>query len=290
MGEANRMGRREVLAAAVLLVVGVLVLATVAQPAGAVFPGRNGKIAFNKYSPRDDDFRIYTVEPGGTGQSMLGEGPGYSPSWSADGETVAFERTTQHGPDTFSVDIFVMNADSGDVRQITSGTADDYNPAFSPDGETIAFVREPFGTGTDLFMIKLDGTALTQFTNTPTMDEGSLAFSPSGDKVVFSRAGSRNSDVFVVNSDGTETENLTKMRRIDEYHPDWSPDAQKITFTSYPFGRPGGEQENADISVMNAADGTERKDLTDGLRRLACILPRRDQDRFLQNNLLQDQG
>jgi len=32
MGEANRLGRRGVLAAAVLLMVGVLVLATVVQP------------------------------------------------------------------------------------------------------------------------------------------------------------------------------------------------------------------------------------------------------------------
>jgi TolB protein len=264
MSRAGYAGTTGALAAAVMSAAVLLVLAAVAQPAGAAFPGQNGKIAFNKYSPRDDDFRIYTVEPDGTGQSTLGEEPGYSPSWSTDGEMVAFECTTRHGPDTFSEDIFVMNADGGDVRQITSGTAYDYNPTFSPDGETIAFVREAFGSGTDIFTIKLDGTALTQLTNTPTMDEGSLAFSPTGDEVVFSRAGSRNSEILVVNSDGTETENLTKTRRVDEYHPDWSPDGQKITFTSYPFGRAGGEQENADISVMNAADGSERKDLTDG--------------------------
>jgi hypothetical protein len=42
MGEVNRLGRRGVLAAAVLLAVGVLILAAVAEPARAAFPGGNG--------------------------------------------------------------------------------------------------------------------------------------------------------------------------------------------------------------------------------------------------------
>jgi hypothetical protein len=62
---------------ALVAVVILLVLVAVTQPAGAAFPGQNGEIAYTKYSPRDDDFRIYTVGPDGTGQSTLGEWPGY---------------------------------------------------------------------------------------------------------------------------------------------------------------------------------------------------------------------
>ena len=79
MGEANRLGRREVLAAAVLLVVGVLVLATVAQPADAAFPGQNGDIAYAKFSPSSESSRIFTMNPDGSEQTLLE--PGFSPSY-----------------------------------------------------------------------------------------------------------------------------------------------------------------------------------------------------------------
>jgi hypothetical protein len=81
MGEANRLGRSGVLAAAVLLVVGVLVLAAVAQPAKAAFPGQNGDIAYAKFSPSSEEARIFTMNPDGSEQTLLepGSSPSYSP-------------------------------------------------------------------------------------------------------------------------------------------------------------------------------------------------------------------
>ena len=157
-----------------------------------------------------------------------------------------------------------MDSEGADPVPVTSGPAYDHSPTFL-DNDTVAFIRDSRRNGTDIFKKDIGAPGSENLTNTPVMYEETLAatFDGTDAKIAFTTY-NRSSDIFIMNDDGSDVTNLTRTGRIDEYHPDWSPDAQKITFTSYPFGRPGGEQENADISVMNAADGTERKDLTDG--------------------------
>jgi TolB protein len=269
MGGAKYLGARTVLAAGLMFAVVLLVLVASVEPADATFPGKNGKIAFMKFSPRTEVSQIHTINPDGSEQSKLGSG--YSPSWSADGSMVAFERSTEDVQGNYGEDIYVMDADGTDVRQITSGQAFDHSPSFSPDGETIAFIRETYEESTDtftadIFTIKLDGTELTNLTQTATKYEESVVFSPDGSKIAFTRYGRYGSEIFVMDSDGsTAPENLTNTRRVEEYHPDWSPNGRRIAFTTYRFEEPrrGGQfEENAEISVMRS-DGTRKKDLTE---------------------------
>jgi TolB protein len=271
MGVAKCLGMRTALAAAVMLAVVLLVLVVGLDPAGAAFPAENGKIAFTKFSPRTEASRIYTVNPDGSGQSSLGSG--YSPSWSPDGQMVVFGRSTADGGDYYDGDIYVMDTRVGtDAKQITSGQAYDHSPSFSPDGETIAFIRETYEEATDtftadIFTIKLDSTEPTNLTQTPNKYEESVAFSPEGSKIAFTRYGRYGSEIFVMDSEGSSSapENLTNTRRVEEYNPEWSPSGRRIAFTTYRFEEPQrGEQfeENAEISVMRS-DGTRRKDLTE---------------------------
>jgi TolB protein len=264
MSKTNRLGIRGVLAAAGLLAVSLLVLIAAANPAGAAFPGKNGKIAFMTFSPRTEDSQIHTINPDGSEQSKLGSG--YSPSWSADGQMVVFERYSDGSEDSFNQDIYVMDSDGSDVRRITTSRAYDHSPSFSPDGQTIVFVRESRRSGADLFTIKLDGTGLMRLTETEGVFEESPVFSPDGTKIAFSRLGYTGQEISVMNSDGTEQKNLTNTRRIEEFAPDWSPDGSRIAFTSQRFSRLGGGEEPEEdrrISVMNS-DGTSKKDLTEG--------------------------
>lgn len=265
-----------------LLAMGMLVLVAGAGPAEATFPGKNGKIAFVKDNYRQSTSGIFTINPDGSAESRLRSGS--SPSWSADGHKVVFERFGGDDGD-FDLDIYVTNAGGGGLRQVTSGSAYDHSPSFFPDGQKIAFIRDSPRHGTDIFTINLDGTQLSKLTNSATFYEESLAVSPDGEKIAYSRY-NMSSDIFVMNSDGTDTQNLTKTGRVDEFGPDWSPDAQKIAFTSYRFNfveageaaegeafapealareaQASQEPEvSAEISVMNA-DGTERRDLTSG--------------------------
>ena len=276
MSRVGHLRATGVLVAAVMLAMILLIVVVGARPADAAFPGKNGKIAFTKGSG------IFTMNPDGSEPDRLG--PGYSPSWSADGTKVVFEKFSGDGEEEFNSDIYVMNADGSGAEQITSGRAYDFSPSFFLSGDKIAFVRESPRNGTDIFTKDLTTNELTKLTDDPGFYEESLAVSPDGTKIAYSRY-NRSSEIFVMDSDGTDTQNLTRTGRIDEFEPDWSPDGAKIAFTSYRFNfvelgdaEEGKDfepatianeaatsedtvEEKVEVSVINA-DGTDREDLT----------------------------
>src|SRR5437763_3126708 len=58
------------------------------------------------------------------------------PTWSPDGNRIAFARTVPGNSD-----IYAMNADGTNVTRLTFDTLREYTPAWSPDGSMIAFIR-----------------------------------------------------------------------------------------------------------------------------------------------------
>lgn len=281
MSRVGHLRTTGVLVAAVMLAMILVVVVAGARPADAAFPGKNGKIAFSKDNFRQGSSGIFTINPDGSEPDRLG--PGYSPSWSADGAKVVFERFSGDGEEEFNQDLYVMNADGSGVEQITSSRGYDFSPSFFPTGDKIAFIRDSPRNGTDVFTMNLDGTGLTKLTDDPGFYEESLAVSPDGTKIAYSRY-NRSSEIFVMNADGSNRQNITTTGRVDEFGPDWSPDGAKIAFTSYRFdfvmmgdakegkafepatieseaAAPDEPQEDVEVSVMNA-DGTDREDLT----------------------------
>ena len=72
------------------------------------------------------------------------EGPRGHPTFSPDGEQVAFE---WNGARHDNSDIYVTLVGSSDIRRLTTDPSADSNPTWSPDGRQIAFLRErPDGT------------------------------------------------------------------------------------------------------------------------------------------------
>ncbi len=61
-----------------------------------------------------------------------------NPSFSPDGEQVAFESRGERSDNT---DIYIKLIGSSEVRQLTTDPAPDWDPTWSPDGRQIAFVR-----------------------------------------------------------------------------------------------------------------------------------------------------
>jgi len=122
----------------------------------------------------------------------------------------------------------------------------------SPDGKKIVYSRGSI-TNSNLFKINADGTGKIQLT---TSGDGNNdpAWSPNGDKIVFS-GDDNNGDnqLFVINEDGSNRQQLT-FGDLNTREPHWSPDGSKIVFDAFPV-------DNYEIYVVNA-NGTNPTQLT----------------------------
>jgi Tol biopolymer transport system component len=250
---------------------GLLTL-TAVEPAGAAFPGGNGKIAFT--STRDGNVEIYTMNADGSSQARLTNATGNdaSPAFSSDGSRIAFESSRpSSNPSDPSIDreIWVMNADGTSQAQITHNTSTDTEPTFSPDGAKVAFTsnRQAVDGTTDrdiwvqdLANPKNDPVNLT---NSPGDDE-TPSWSPDGTKIAFRSdrpvGSSTDFDIWVMNADGSGTPtNLSNASAGNDSSPSWSPDGSKVAFDNL---SPSGPSSVGEIFAVDAT-GNNLTQVTD---------------------------
>jgi Tol biopolymer transport system component len=220
------MSRRSSFALAAVATVAALVSAS---PAGAAFPGRNGKIAFADDSAGSG---IFTLSPDGSVALIPGaNGPNAYPAWSADGRRIAF-MSTRNG----NAEVYVMNADGTGQRRLTNNSEFDSLPAWSPDGTKIVFQSQRDGDN-ELYTMNADGTEQTRITNRPGWD-AEPAWSPDGRRIAFARSTiGFPIDLFTMNPDGTDVTQVPTASEHPECEdqrfdgsPDWSPDGKKLVF------------------------------------------------------------
>lgn len=194
--------------------------------------------------------------------------------YSPDGRTIAF-----YSPVAGTPQLFLMNADGTGRTQLTNLAVGAQFPSWSPDGQKIVFHsnRRP----RDVFVINVDGTALTNLTETFTIasttqlsDDSRADWSPDGSKIAFMSDQADpdvlHEEVYVMNADGSEPSRLTfTPNKKRAQAPDWSPDGTKIVFQS------DRDEPAFDIFVVNA-DGTDVRNLTPTPPGATC--PRRDLD------------
>jgi WD40 repeat protein len=236
---------------AVLGAVGLLT----ASGATANFPGTNGKIGFSVDASPGVSNEIATIDPDGQNRAALtgSAEADYDPSFSADGEEIVFGRVPQPAN---SGQIWTMNADGSGQTQLTAGTetASDFSPEFSPDGQWIVFDRYDGTVTTQVWIMRADGTDQTPLT-TATQSSRSPSFSPTGDRIAFSRDASPPGagHIWTMNPDGTGPVELTEGT-TDDSRPSFSPDGERIVFL-----RRDGLDDS--IWIMNA-DGSGETPVT----------------------------
>ena len=193
--------------------------------------------------------RIVTVNADGSNPMNLTSddhsGLDERPSWSPDGNQIAFSRKAE---------IVVVSGAGGVPRQLTTHPAVDGDPAWSPDGARIAFHSYRDGQAQLYVMNAADGSNVRQLTSGVGYS-WNPDWSPSGDRIAFTCFDGTNTDICVINADGSNLVRLTSSPGLD-MDADWSPGGELAFFTE----RYGGRE----IAVMNG-DGT-------GVRRLAANL------------------
>lgn len=165
---------------------------------------------------------------------------------------------TNHAADVFNFDIYSMSPSGANLVQLTDDPELDSGPEYSPDGERVAFIRSREGGGTDIWVMRSDGTD-EQLVGGSAAGVSLPVWSPNGNWIAFAYQNggtSSNWDIFKVKLDGTEIVALEFLTDdpADDFAPAWSPGGNRIAFVSERDG-------NGEIYTMRA-DGTAEKNLS----------------------------
>lgn len=144
---------------------------------------------------------------------------------------------------------------SGNVGfTVLSGTTIHRLHEAGPDQEWIAFSGDdPQGTDQEIFLIKPDGTGLTQVTDNAHND-WQPGWSPDATQIVYGQQGVPDREIHTTNVDGTGDTNITN-NAIHDSEPQWSPNGDRIVFVQ----NPGAD---SDIWTMDT-DGGNPSQVTD---------------------------
>jgi TolB protein len=214
----------------------------------------NSRIAFASLDRGGWSVRMYSLElgrmvgfPGGTAG-----GSNQSPAWSADGVKLAFSSSRTGDPE-----IWVADANGGDLHKLTSFRGPDVSPSWNPrTNAQIAWVSGRTGLP-QIYIMDQDGS------NIQRMTDGGYAISPSwapnGQFLTFSwnrkygPGAPGGQDIYVMDIASKRWMQLTHEAGSNDF-PSWAPDTRHIVFQ-----REIGH--HTEIWSM-LADGTQQQQLT----------------------------
>jgi Tol biopolymer transport system component len=213
-------------------------------------------IAFETVSRSDEVMAGIDSVDLNTGQAIeLATGrPSFMPAWSPDGSRIAFvsyEGDPSAGEE-IDLDIYVMDADGGNVRRPVKQEGMDVGPRWSPDGRHIIWwTREAAGGPHHMFMVEAEDGKVTA------LGTGSRpVWSPDGKHIAFlDVVDTDNVEVFVQDIDSGERINLSSDPSQDVW-PTWSPTGESIAFVSK------RDDDKGEIYIVDA-DGSNMRRLTD---------------------------
>ncbi len=191
-------------------------------------------------------------------------------AWSPDGSKIVFAsnrraydgsmteaeaKIFEHDP-AYMMDIYLMDADGGNVEQLTDSPGYDGGSFFSADGRLITWRRfSEDGSRAEIFTMDLHTREEKQLTRTGVMSWAPY-FHPSGDYLIYAsnKEGFANFELFLVDAAGqSEPVRVTTTEGFDGL-PVFSPNGEQLAWTS---NRTPGKQSQIFIGSWNDAAARE---------------------------------
>jgi Tol biopolymer transport system component len=291
----------------------VITLLAAAAPAQATYPGRNGRILFDRVAGK----QLFTMRPDGSGVQKLTHEGGVNhqmASYSANGRRILYQQgralaariAVAHADGTHvdvlhengrnpilspgggriafdnPVQILSMDSDGSALEPLTplGGGSLDYAPTYGPDGSRIAFTCSGDAQHAGLCSMAPDGSDVQTLFTSDSDGVGNPDFAPNGRKVLVTVAGPGLrgiATVGVADSSLQVIRNFAPSGRVPRGRAAFSPNGERIALTL----QSGAHGKRTDVYVMRA-DGTHLRRLThaDGPRESNLLddwqpLPRR---------------
>jgi hypothetical protein len=271
-----------------------LAAVALAAPAGAAFPGTNGRVVFEYQPPRllqeksfypyFDGSELWTSDASGGDVKALkayddqARTAAHDPSVSADGKQVAYVESSE--PDSRLDEIRVIGLDGTGDHLVANAGDTAGAPTWSPDGTKLAFIQEATGQSLvaienydSLHVVKADGSGDATVIPVNGLQSSNLnnpQWSPDGKFIAFNT----NGYVYVVpvaGGDpmvaGNRTEDDNEC--ITDQAPNWAPDGSALVMQRYVYcsmtptrrARAAALEQGGgivEVAFQNGKPGTER--------------------------------
>lgn len=135
-------------------------------------------------SDRTGNWDLFKIRRDGTGLEQLTDDPAndWQPNWSPDGDKIIFQSDRSGNWQLYTVD---NSSIESNLQNLSNNPSyEDTDASWNLDGQWIVFSSDRSGNDADLYIMKKDGTQITQITNHPDYD-GAPAWAPNNNTIAF---------------------------------------------------------------------------------------------------------